>query len=121
MKNMKKKSPSAPKAGANSSKSTKAVAITKAGWAKAKPATAGAGPDTAVRGGSKQQLCLDLLGRRNGATVIELSEATGWQPHSVRGFLSGTVKKKLGFLLDASAGSDGERRYRLAGQSEAGK
>lgn len=112
MKNMKKKSPAAPKTAAKSSKSANAVAI-----AKAAPAS----PDTAVRGGSKQQLCLDLLGRRNGATVNELSEATGWQTHSVRGFLSGTVKKKLGLAQDASAGSDGARRYRLAGPGEAGK
>ena len=44
---------------------------------------------------SKQQTCLDL-GRREGATIEDLEEATGWQKHSVRGFLTGAVKKKLG-------------------------
>ena len=45
---------------------------------------------------SKQQTCLDLLGRREGAAIEDLEEATGWQKHSVRGFLAGAVKKKLG-------------------------
>ena len=48
---------------------------------------------------SKQQTCLDLLGRREGATIEDLEEATGWQKHSVRGFLAGAVKKKLGLTL----------------------
>ena len=62
---------------------------------------------------SKQQLCLDLLARRDGATLAELMSATEWQPHSVRGFLSGTVKKKLGLTLNSSRDSDGDRRYAL--------
>jgi Protein of unknown function (DUF3489) len=37
-----------------------------------------------------------LLMRNNGATLVEMSSATDWQPHSVRGFMSGTLKKKLG-------------------------
>jgi hypothetical protein len=60
---------------------------------------------------SKQQQCLDLLARRDGASVIELVAVTDWQPHSVRGFLSGTVKKKLGLTLHAAQGDDGSRRY----------
>lgn len=62
---------------------------------------------------SKQQRCLDLLARRNGATLAELMTATEWQPHSVRGFLSGTVKKKLGLTLNSSRDADGNRRYAI--------
>ncbi|MBU2582432.1 MAG: DUF3489 domain-containing protein [Alphaproteobacteria bacterium] len=62
---------------------------------------------------SKQQRCLDLLARRDGATLSELMSATEWQPHSVRGFLSGTVKKKLGLMLTSSRDADGTRRYAL--------
>lgn len=62
---------------------------------------------------SKQQRCLDLLARRDGVTLAELMTATEWQPHSVRGFLSGTVKKKLGLALVSSRNADGTRRYAL--------
>ena len=62
---------------------------------------------------SKQDRCLDLLARRDGATLVELVAVTDWQPHSVRGFLSGTVKKKLGLTLHAAPGDNGARRYRI--------
>jgi hypothetical protein len=67
----------------------------------------------ATRTPSKQQLCLDLLSRPDGACVEELHAATGWQTHSVRGFLSGTVKKKLGLTLISDRAGDGPRRYRV--------
>ena len=62
---------------------------------------------------TKQQDCLDLLSRREGATIEELQVATGWQQHSVRGFLAGAVKKKLGLNL-VSEKVDGQRIYRIA-------
>ncbi len=62
---------------------------------------------------SKQQTCLDLLGRREGATIEDLEEATGWQKHSVRGFLAGAVKKKLGLTLVSEKPDAGPRRYRI--------
>lgn len=62
---------------------------------------------------SKHDRILTLLTRREGATIPEMMEASGWQQHSVRGFLAGTVKKKLGFPL-TSAKAEGElRRYRI--------
>lgn len=61
---------------------------------------------------SKQERCLHLLARRDGATLGELIAATDWQPPSVRGFLSGTVKRKLGLTLVSTCDDDGTRRYR---------
>jgi Protein of unknown function (DUF3489) len=63
---------------------------------------------------TKQQVCLDLLYRAEGATVEELEAATGWQQHSVRGFLAGAVKKKLGLMLLSEKPDAGPRRYRIA-------
>lgn len=62
---------------------------------------------------SKQQRCLDLLARRDGATLTDLVAATDWQAHSVRGFLSGTIKKKLGFFVTSTRDDEGARRYRI--------
>jgi len=62
---------------------------------------------------TKHDRILTLLNRRDGATIPEMMETSGWQQHSVRGFLAGTVKKKLGFTLTSSK-SEGElRRYRI--------
>lgn len=61
---------------------------------------------------SKSETIQALLARPQGATISELSEATGWQAHSLRGYLSGTLKKQLGLTLDSSKG-EGGRRYRL--------
>ncbi len=62
---------------------------------------------------TKTQACLDLLHRTDGATLEELQKATGWQAHSVRGFLAGTVKRKLGLKLASDKPEDGPRRYRI--------
>ncbi len=70
----------------------------------------GAKPATGKQ--TKQQTCLDLLSRREGATIEELQEATGWQKHSVRGFLAGAVRKKLGLTLVSEKPDAGPRRYR---------
>ena len=69
-------------------------------------------PEITVTAISKSETIRGLLGRKGGASIAELSEATGWQTHSVRGFLSGTLRKKLGLTL-ISAKEDGGRRYRL--------
>jgi hypothetical protein len=61
--------------------------------------------------GSKTAQVVDLLQRAGGATAQELMKATGWQPHSVRGFLSGTVGKKMGLTVTSTKGEDGQRRY----------
>ena len=64
-----------------------------------------------ARGGSKTAKILDLLKRPGGATSKELMKATGWLPHSVRGFLSGTVGKKMGLTVTSTKGEDGQRTY----------
>jgi hypothetical protein len=58
---------------------------------------------------------LDLLNRPGGATAKELMESTGWQAHSVRGCLSGTIGKKMGLTVTSTKGEDGERTYSIKG------
>ena len=77
----------------------------------AKKAHKAAEKATGARDGSKAGKVLDLLKRPDGTTLAELMRATGWQPHSVRGFLSGTVGKKLGLAVTSSKAEDGERTY----------
>jgi hypothetical protein len=60
---------------------------------------------------SKSETVLHLLRRPAGATITDLMAATSWQRHSVRGFLSGTVRKKLGLNLISDIIDGGERRY----------
>ena len=62
---------------------------------------------------TKQELVLTLLRRSSGASIKEIMQATTWQQHSVRGFLAGTVKKKLGLELASSKPDDEVRRYRI--------
>ena len=66
------------------------------------------------RRNSKQDDVLRLLQGSSGATIENVMEATGWQPHSVRAFFASVVRKKLGLAL-LSEKTDGERVYRIAG------
>jgi hypothetical protein len=70
----------------------------------------------APRAGSKQAQVIDLFRRAEGATVAEVMTATGWQPHTVRGIVSGTLKKKLGLTV-VSAKEERGRVYRIAAQA----
>jgi hypothetical protein len=64
------------------------------------------------REGSKKQTVLLLLARKDGATMAEIADATGWQKHSIRGFISGAVTKKMGLVVESSKNEAGERVYR---------
>ena len=83
------------------------------------PKTAGSRPKgqvaaPAVRQGTKQALLVDLLKSRSGATIAEAVAATGWQAHSVRGAISGTLKKKLGLAVTSEPIEKRGRVYRIA-------
>jgi hypothetical protein len=62
---------------------------------------------------TKAQAVLKLLRRKKGASIEELMKATGWQPHSVRGFLSGTIRTRMGLILGVDTTKSGIRRYRV--------
>src|SRR5262245_64961267 len=68
--------------------------------------------------GSKQARVIAMLKSPAGATIDTMMKATGWQPHSVRGFLAGVVRKRLKLKL-GSKKVDGERVYRITGGEKA--
>ena len=68
-----------------------------------------------ARAGTKQATLIDLLRRPGGATLADLVKATGWQPHSVRGAISGTLKKKLGLKVTSETTDRRGRVYRIVG------
>jgi hypothetical protein len=62
---------------------------------------------------TKHDRVLTLLSKPDGVTIAEMMQATDWQQHSVRGFLAGTVKKKLRFMLTSTKKEGDVRRYRI--------
>ena len=63
---------------------------------------------------SKKNIILDLLRRPKGATMAEIAKATDWQNHSIRGFISGNLTKKMGLTVESTKNEAGERTYRVA-------
>ncbi len=78
---------------------------------KKNPATSARKPDAAKRPGGKLGLILDRLGRKTGATIDELVDATGWQKHSVHGALSRLRSGGFAVRLESTKG---RKAYRLA-------
>ena len=68
---------------------------------------------TTPREGSKTTKILDLMKREGGVTLKEIMAATAWQAHSVRGFISGTLGKKMGLTVLSTKGESGERTYSI--------
>jgi hypothetical protein len=68
----------------------------------------------ASREGSKKAAVLELLRRKEGATMAEIAKATGWQNHSIRGFISGQLTKKMGLAVESTKNEAGGRSYRIA-------
>jgi hypothetical protein len=66
------------------------------------------------RPGTKLAKVLAVLQNPGGATIFQLMCCTGWQPHTIRGALSGMVRKKLGLNVVSTKAAGGERVYRIA-------
>ena len=77
------------------------------------PRAAAKQTENVARDGSKAATILELLKRPGGATSKDLMKATGWQPHSVRGFLSGTIRKKMGLEVISAKSEEGGRSYSI--------
>jgi hypothetical protein len=101
------------------SKTSKKAKLARAKSGTKKPVKAERVRSGAARGGTKQEAVLALLRRPAGATIAAMMKATGWQQHSVRGFLAGVVHKRLKLKL-GSTKVDDIRVYRIAG-GEPGK
>jgi hypothetical protein len=72
-----------------------------------------ANPQATARKGSKQELVVALLNSPEGATIAQICEATGWQPHTVRSAFAGTFKKKLGLVITSTKIDGQPRCYRI--------
>ena len=77
--------------------------------------TVAATPSAGARPDTKLAKVIGLLRRSKGASIEEMMKATGWQAHSVRGVISGALKKKLGLTVSSEKTEAGERRYRIDG------
>jgi hypothetical protein len=72
------------------------------GKSKARATKAASAEKPTLRAGTKQALMIELLKRPKGATVEQIAAATGWQHHTIRGAISGALKKKLGLAVEAT-------------------
>ncbi len=90
-----------------------ALKTRKTGQAAKRKGNRKAAKDVPAREGSKKQIVIDLLSRKSGATLPDIAKATGWQNHSIRGFISGALNRKMGLTIESSKNEAGERTYRL--------
>ena len=71
----------------------------------------------AKREGTKQAVLIELLTRAEGATLPQMTEATGWQVHTGRGAMAGALKKKLGLEITSEKQTGADRIYRITNQA----
>jgi hypothetical protein len=67
-----------------------------------------------TREGTKQAQLIEMLRRKQGATIDEIVKTFGWQPHTVRGAIAGALKKKLGLEVSSEKVEGRGRVYRVA-------
>jgi hypothetical protein len=67
-----------------------------------------------IRPGTKLAAIIEAMRSPGGATIAQMMAGTGWQAHTVRGAISGMVKKRLGYEVVTEKGTDGQRAYRIA-------
>jgi hypothetical protein len=105
-----------PKGSKKKATSGKKAPPARKGGKKATPARKGAKKarqGKEARDGSKKAEVLELMRRKQGATLQEIMKATGWQAHTVRGFVSGTLIKKQGLKVESFRSEEKERTYRI--------
>ena len=71
------------------------------------------GTPRTIRPGTKLAAIIDALRNPGGATIAQMMAGTGWQAHTVRGAISGMVRKRLGYQFVSEKGADGQRVYRI--------
>ena len=71
-------------------------------------------PKPKPRAGTKQAMLIEMLEAPDGATIAEIAAATNWQPHTVRGAMSGAVKKRLGLTITSEKVEGRGRTYKIA-------
>jgi hypothetical protein len=86
----------------------------KTGTTKSKRAAGKSESASKKRTGTKKAIVLELMRRKEGATLAEIAKATDWQNHTIRGFVSGTLAKKMGLTVESVKNDTGERTYRIA-------
>ena len=95
-----------------SAKNSSAASAARAPAARPSPRTRGEPKNKKTDPGSKQSRVVAMLRSPDGATIAAMMKATGWQQHSVRGFLAGFVRKKLNLNLNSKK-IDGSRIYSI--------
>jgi len=106
--------PRRPRVATSKAKAGKKATQAKKGAKTARPAKkAVKARAVGAREGSKTDQVLRLLSQPGGASLKEIMKATDWQAHSVRGFLSGTLRKKMGLDVTSVRGENGERTYSI--------